>query len=130
MKLDTKYTVDIDGVGRFIFRVATTRDVIEIRADMFRMLKGTDGLPESLVFSAEVIAMIDRLLVEPPSGFDLASLNPWHEETYTFLSELYGGMQKSEGRFREGIPSLGRRFSGEGKQEPGDLVSEEIQPDA
>jgi hypothetical protein len=95
------HAVEVEGVGRFVFRKRRYPDQIRIeaRADRF-----TDGPTDNrrLEDVALAYATLEVLLAEGPEGFDLAALDPLDLEDSGVMWKVWGALRDAEATFRKG----------------------------
>jgi len=103
----TDFSVDVEGVGSFRFARRTLRDEMRISAEFARMAEGVDlvdakvGSPE--YFLSQVggwISPLKVLTVSAPDGWDLDSMDPLDEDTYSKLMRVHDALRAKEGSFR------------------------------
>lgn len=103
------FSVDVEGVGSFVFARRTMRDEIQIQREFARIIDGV----EPTVWLAQVggwLSSLRVLLVEAPSGWlrdvdgkpteDLMDIDPLDDDTYSKLMKVHTALSDKERSFR------------------------------
>jgi hypothetical protein len=123
------FTVDVEGIGRFIFGKRAMRDQIRIGVIYAELTEGVTPTPW-LETVCTWIATLRQLMVAAPEDFDIEGLDPLDEDSYAKLLKVYAELRLKEGSFRR-PPTSGGQTSGQGAGgNSGVLVSPEVQPHA
>jgi len=95
----TDFSVDVEGVGTFVFARRTMRDEIKIQREFARIIDGV----EPTAWLATVggwIADLSVLTVEAPEGWNIEELDPLDDETYAKLARVHTQLRDKERSFR------------------------------
>jgi len=96
------FTIEVDGVGTFIFGRRRQRDVYRIRGEYNRLTGGgnydEDGNFADLPALAH--ATLSVLTVQAPDGFDLDELDPLTEDSDAKLMKVFMALREKELSFR------------------------------
>lgn len=100
------FTVDVEGIGSFIFGRRTGRDRFRIAADYHRLTEGLEVADSEFGLTAEAFATVKNLLVEGPAdvvaSIDLdapASMDP---DADSKLLRVFFALRQKELSFRPG----------------------------
>ncbi|MDR3515189.1 MAG: hypothetical protein P4M00_05190 [Azospirillaceae bacterium] len=96
------FTVDVDGVGRFVFRQRQIRDTLRIEAETCRILGGplSDPIVADYVHSARCMATLALLTVQAPDGWSIDQADPFDDEAFAILWKVHAGLRQQEDSFR------------------------------
>lgn len=100
----TDFTIDVDGVGTFIFGRRTMRDEIKIQVEYARLIEGVEPT-EWLALVAGWIATLKVLTVMGPDGWDIDGMDPLDDETYARLGKAHQALVDKERSFRSRTPA-------------------------
>lgn len=95
-------TVDVDGIGQFIFARRQVRDVYRIRGEYNRLTGGNyDENGDFADISALGYATIKTLLVVAPDGFSLDAMDPLVDENFDeSVMKVFLALREKELSFR------------------------------
>ena len=99
MSLPQTYPVEVEGVGNFVFRRRTYADRAKVANRTLAILGGVPEHPY-LLDEASKIAELELLIVEAPSGWDIATLDPLDDEDVAQMARVHGRFAEEETRFR------------------------------
>lgn len=120
------FSVEVDGVGAFVFRHRTLRDGYRIEGERDRVLGGPVS-DEALGASAMAYAALLVLTVEAPEGWDLDALDPVDDADTGRMFLVYRRMVETAATFHPRAvhngPGAGPRDVGD----PGVRLSPQIQ---
>lgn len=108
----TDFTVDVDGVGRFVFGKRRMADEIKVHVEYSRLTEAVEPTPW-LDSVSTWMSTIKVLVVRAPDGFDLDELDPLDEASYAKLFKVYAALVEKEGSFRS-RPGEAVQAGGEG----------------
>jgi hypothetical protein len=99
--IDRTYPLDVEDIGRFVFRKRRVPDQVKIEAAAHRM---TDGPIDDVDLQNVCIAYqtLKHLTVESPEGWDLEDIDPLDAEDTAKMWKVWGALREQEGRFRKG----------------------------
>lgn len=107
------FSVEIDGIGSFVFGRRTPRDAFRIRGEYDKLTGANyddDGNMRDV--TALAYATVSVMAVSVPDGFDLQKLDPVvNDEWESIVFRVFGGFREKELTFRQG--------SGESSPQPG-----------
>lgn len=95
----TDFSVDVEGIGTFIFARRTMRDEIRIQREFARIIDGV----EPTAWLAQVggwLSDLGVLTVEAPEDWDIDGMDPLDDETYAKLLKVHTALREKEGSFR------------------------------
>lgn len=95
----TDFSVDVEGVGTFIFGRRTMRDEIKIQVEYARLTEGVQPTTW-LDLVAGWMSALRILTVQAPDGWDLDALDPLDEASYAKLAKVHRALTDKEGSFR------------------------------
>lgn len=126
------FSIDVDGIGRFIFARRTMRDTYRIRGDYGELTNGNYDEDGAMVdISALGYATIKTLMVSGPEGWSLDEMDPLSDEDpEEQIMKVFTALREKELSFRRKSSS---RVQAE-REGPGgdvrDVLQEEVQPSA
>lgn len=98
------FTVEVDGIGTFIFARRQMRDTYRIRGEYNKLTGGNyddDGNFNDLPALAH--ATLAVLMVQAPDGFDLDALDPLTDDDCdTKIMKVFAALREKELSFRPG----------------------------
>jgi hypothetical protein len=97
----TDFTVQLPGVGNFIFGRRTYRDHAAIRAEYLRLTEGFEFDDEMDAFSS-LLAIMKHLCVSAPQGWEDLGSQVMDDEKTKQAIELLALVVDQESRFRQG----------------------------
>jgi hypothetical protein len=115
---EERYTVDVDGVGTFIFSKRKQRAQFRIKAELVRLTEGVTLSEDDHLF-AVAMATLKVLTLEAPKGWtpsDLDNLDPFDEDVQRKLLNVFLALRAREESFR-GKPKAGSQAAGAGEGE-------------
>ncbi|ECH9374561.1 hypothetical protein ZL54_22460 [Salmonella enterica subsp. enterica] len=123
----TDFFVDVPDIGNFRFARRSIHDEMQIQRYFSEY---TGGCQPTAWYStlAEFMSVLRALIVTAPEGWDIDTLDPLDEESYSQMSRVYEALREQEERFR------GRSFEKSESQRQGNdergglLVSEDVPP--
>lgn len=128
------FSIDVDGLGTFIFGRRTGRDRFRIAADYHRLTEGLEVGDSEFGLAAEALATIKALLVEGPAEImamlDLDAPADTSAEADAKLLRVFFALRQKELSFRPRKGEGSQAARSENGGEPGVLVSPEVQPGA
>ncbi|BCP56317.1 hypothetical protein K32_49340 [Kaistia sp. 32K] len=105
----TDFTVDVEGVGQFIFARRTMRDEIKIQQEFARYIGGLEPT-EWLLMLGGWLSTLSVLIVSEPDGWlrdidghpveDVMDSDPLDGDTYETLKKVHGALRDKEDSFR------------------------------
>ena len=121
------FTINVEGIGEFVFARRTLRDEMRIAAEYSRLTEGTLTPTPWLELVAGWVSTLKVLTVRAPAGFDdFDALDPLDEDVYASLSSIHRALREKEGSFRKRPDQAGKASgAGDGGQ-PGVLVSPQV----
>lgn len=129
---ETDFTVDVDGIGRFVFGRRAIGDVYKIRSRYNSLTEGhylENGNVADL--GALGLVTLKTLMVSAPEGYAPDELDPLLDDDFEKkVLRIYGALRVKEGSFRR-QPAQGSE--GSGPVDGADvrvLVQAEVQPPA
>lgn len=125
---DTDFTINVEGVGVFVFARRTMRDEIAIQVEYARIIDGVE--PTAWLDAvAGRISALKVLTVSAPAGWlDLDTMDPFDNSTYSKLLMVYAALVAKEESFRSKPAETGQApWAGNGENN-GVLVQTEVQP--
>lgn len=103
-----KYTIDVPGIGEFVFHRRSMRDQIRIEADQERLLGGeSEGFSDGLRIISEAMATLVVLTDESPEGWSVEKADPLDPDTTQDLIKVWEAFRAEERRFRKETPDDG-----------------------
>ena len=95
------YPLEVEGVGRFVFRKRRVPDQVRIEAAAIRMTGGPidDAELENFCLAYQTLL---ALTVEAPAGWDLEEIDPLDREQTGRMWGAYEALRAEEARFRKG----------------------------
>lgn len=124
--LATDYHIVVEGIGRFRFARRTMRDEFQIGAEYSRLTEGVNTPTPWLAQMASMVSNLKVLAVTVPANWNIDSMDPLDEESYSKIVKVYNALRAQEDSFRRGIPKTGKETGqGVGEDAPV-LVQEEI----
>lgn len=99
--IDRTYPLDVEGVGRFVFRKRRIPDQVKIETAALRM---TEGPIDDVELQNVCIAYqtLKHLTVENPAGWDLDEIDPLDPADTEKMWKVWLALRNEEGRFRKG----------------------------
>lgn len=129
-QIPDKFPVDVEGIGRFMFAKRTIRREFAILSIHSDLVGGTATPSPMLDDFASAFATIKGLLVQGPDGWDIESLDPLDDDTWTQISRIQGALRAREVAFRQGPNPAVQADSTQAVQDDRVLVPSEVQPAA
>lgn len=128
------FTLEIEGIGNFIFGRRTGRDRFRISADYHRLTEGLDVGESELGLVAEAFATVKTLMVDGPvdiaTMLDLDAPSDVDQDGDAKLLRVFFALRQKELSFRPRAGE-GREAAREGNgEQPGVLAAPEVQPGA
>lgn len=110
---ETDFVVPVEGIGTFTFARRTMRDEIDIQREYARIV---DGVTPTAWLEAVGgwMSVLTALTVRAPTGWDIESMDPTDDETYSKLSRVYESLRDKERSFRR-KPTEQSEVSGAGE---------------
>lgn len=101
MATDRTHAVEVDGVGRFVFRKRNFRLQLELEGRAERMTGGPvqGGALQTFAMS---IATLEVLTADAPEGWDLASVDPLDDDAFGQVLQVWQALLQAEATFRRG----------------------------
>ena len=125
-----EFSVQVPGIGDFIFHRRTFRDGLLIRAEYERLVGGNEEPSQWLDAMASSWSSIKVLLVEAPAGFDAESLDPDDDESYAKLVRIGAALAEKERSFRRQPEGAGAQGGSGNGRDNGVPVPAEVRPPA
>lgn len=111
----TDFTLDVEGVGRFVFGRRTMADEIKIHVEYSRLTEAVNPTPW-LDSVATWLSTLKVLMVRAPDGFDMEALDPFDDGVYQKLVKVHLALSEKERSFRrtsgEAIEAAGASSGG------------------
>lgn len=124
------FTVQVKGVGNFVFARRSLADEISIQVEYSRITQGVPSPTLALFTLALAMATIRVLMVECPDGWDMDALDPLDDDEFEQIERVFTALRAKEDTFRK-RPRAGSQEVGAGNgQDNGVLGQEEVQPPA
>ena len=95
----TDFTVDVEGVGRFVFGKREMADEIKIHVEYSRLTEAVTPTPW-LDQVATWMSTLRVMTVRFPGGFDIDELDPLEDDTYQKLMKAHAAFLAKERSFR------------------------------
>lgn len=133
MALKPPFVVKVEGLGTWTFRHRNLRDEISIQAKFDALVEGIAAPSNYLDVLATALSTYQVLAVTWPEGWspqEVAEMDAVMDDRIADLRRVHGAFCLREDEFR---PDGKRRYAPKGPgdmQEPGGVVSPEIQPPA
>lgn len=107
----TDFVVKVEGIGSFTFGKRTMKDEIAIQVEYARLI---DGVEPTTWLQAVCgwLSVFKVLTVRSPEGWDLDSLDPLDDETYSKMNRVYEALVEQERSFRRGNDAVGQGGGG------------------
>ncbi len=123
----TDFSIDVEGIGRFVFARRKMADEIKIQVEYARLIEGVEPTTW-LAAVAGWISALSVLTVIAPAGWNIDEMDPTEDETYSRMNAVHKALLQKEGSFRT-KPNQDGSATGSGSvQDNGVLVSSEVQP--
>ena len=124
------FTTDIPGEGAFTFKHRTMRLEMAIGAKFSKYTEGVTELNPWFASIANVQSTLETLIESAPEGWDIATMDPLDDNSYSRLIVVYNALRERESFFRAGA-TKGSEAPGPGNgRHDGILVSQTVQPAA
>lgn len=128
------FSVEVEGLGTFIFGRRTGRDRFRIAAEFHRLTEGQDVGDSEFGLATEAFVTVKQLLVDGSADItamlDLDAPAPVDPDADSKMLRVFFALRQKELSFRPGAKQGGEApREGNGGQ-PGVLVSPEVQPGA
>lgn len=101
------FTVEVEGVGTFVFARRQMRDQIRIGVIYSEMTEGVTATPW-LETVCTWMATLQQLMVRAPEGFDVDAMDPLDDDIWKKLLKVYSALRAKEGSFRHAAASGGQ----------------------
>lgn len=124
---NTDFTVQVEGVGSFVFGRRTMRDEVAIQVEYARMIDGVTPT-DWLATVCGWMASFKILMVAAPEGFDIESLDPLDDDTYRQMALVHSALRQQEDSFRGKSKPTSQAAGSGAVQDDRVLVPEEVQP--
>lgn len=95
----TDFSVDVEGVGRFVFGRRAMADQIKINVEYAKMTEAVTPTPW-LDQIATWLSTLQVMTVRHPEGFDPFALDPFDDDTYANIMKVYLSLTEQEHSFR------------------------------
>ena len=96
----TDFHVIVEGVGSFRFARRTMRDEMNIAVEFSRLTHGIETPSPTLHLMASWISTLTVLTVSAPEGWDIYSMDPLDDATYSRLLAVHSALRAKEDDFR------------------------------
>ncbi|WP_293372296.1 hypothetical protein [Nevskia sp.] len=106
MKPPKKFHVDVDGVGRFVFKWRDMAAQIDIENVISRYTGGQVKPSPNLYWLASTAALFEVLMIEGPDGWSFNALNPKNPAVYAQLQAITGAHSTTEDTFLGAVPTV------------------------
>jgi hypothetical protein len=123
----TDFSLDVEGIGKFMFAKRTMRDECECQVEFARIIQGVEPT-QWLNIVGGALADLRTLTVVQPQGFDLETLDPLDAESYNRLVKVHNALRDKERSFRRGNGAPSEGSGAESVQHNRVPVPAEIQP--
>lgn len=128
------FTVDVEGLGTFVFGRRTGRDRFRMAAEFHRLTEGLDVGDSEFGLVADAFVTIKALLVDGPaeitSMLDLEAPASMDPDADAMLLRVFFALRQKELSFRPGAREDGKAARpGDGRDDRV-LVPQEVQPSA
>lgn len=110
-----EFTVTVEDVGAFTFAKRDMRREFRIHAEYGRLTEGISPVPEHTDVLATAVAALKVLTLKAPDGWDIDSMDPLDQVTYTRLLAVFGALRAREAAFRA-RPATGSEAAREGTE--------------
>jgi hypothetical protein len=99
--IDRTYPLEVEDIGRFVFRKRRIPDQVKIESEANRM---TGGLIDDLDLQNVCIAYqtLKHLTVTSPEGWDLDDIDPLDPDDTAKMWKVWGALRDKERTFRKG----------------------------
>jgi hypothetical protein len=94
--------VDVEGVGRFVFRKRRVPDQVKIQVEYQEAKGEAQMLPEWMWDALNAWCALKVLTVQAPPGWDLDEIDPSDGEQTGRLVAVWEALREAEKRFRAG----------------------------
>ena len=94
------FQCDVENVGAFVFYHRTMREEMRIGAEYSRLTEGVEQPTRWLELFANMVAVINVLLHEAPTGWILDELDPLDAQSFNQITAVYNALRSKEARFR------------------------------
>lgn len=94
------FSLNVEGIGTFLFSRRTMRHEIKVSAEYSRLTEGVTTPTAYLDLVSTWLATLSVLTVSAPEGWDLNAMDPLEEETYARLSKVFAALRAKEDSFR------------------------------
>lgn len=101
------FSVEVEGIGPFVFRRRSMRDEFRIEAEVSRLTEGVATPTANLLAMANVVAPVKVLCVEAPKNWNIDELDPFDEESYKRIAAVHTALATKEKLFRAGNAKAG-----------------------
>lgn len=91
-----RITLEVDGIGRFVFRTRTMADTIRICAERATLLGDAAQVPDWLDAFAIAFATLKVLTEEAPYDWDLDAMDPLNLKSYERVADVYRAFRAHE----------------------------------
>jgi len=125
----TDFSVEVEGVGTFVFGRRKLADEVKIHVEYARMTEAVTPTPW-LDNVATWVSTLRVMTVVAPPGFVIDEMDPFDEGTYERLARVYKALIDKEGSFRRGPAEAGKAGGQAAGEDVGVLVSPQVQPGA
>lgn len=96
---NTDFSVDVEGVGRFVFGRRRMADEMKIHVEYARLTEAVEPTPW-LDSVATWLSTLKIMTVVAPPEFAIEDMDPLDDETYKKLGRVYSALAEKEGSFR------------------------------
>lgn len=91
-----RITLEVDGIGRFVFRTRTMADAIRICAERATLLGDAVQVPDWLDAFAIAFAALKVLTAEAPYDWDVDAMDPLDPKSYERVADVYRALRAHE----------------------------------
>lgn len=95
------FQVQVEGLGAFTFGRRTMRDEFAIAAEYSRLTEGIETPTDTLRFFATAFSAVKVLLVLAPGNWDIETIDPLEDASYTQMSSVFSALCVAEADFRK-----------------------------
>src|SRR3546814_15237920 len=90
----SSFTFNVEGIGPFTFRHRNLRIELSIQAEFSRICEGVETPNAFLQLVGDRVATLRVLTVKAPEGWDLDSMDPLDDESYTKLGRVFEALRE------------------------------------
>ena len=94
------FEVDVEDIGKFVFRKRNMRAQIEIEAEYSRLTEGVQVITAFLGDISSKTADLKVLTLKAPDGWDVDELDAWDDDSFEKLAKVWSALRDKEASFR------------------------------